>query len=298
MRARSIAVFAGAATVASWAPLGAPVLFASAQPCPDVEVVFARGTTEDPGVGPTGQAFVDSLRARVGTRSVGVYPVDYPATTDFPTAIDGISDASAHVRSMAATCPNTQMVLGGFSQGAAVMGFVTANVIPDGAPDGVPNPMPPDVADHVAAVALFGKPNDRFMRAIREPQIAVGPLYAAKTIDLCVPDDPICSRGTDFNKHMQYEETGMVDQAATFTASRVLATPAPAGPARCTAAIACSCRPPHGRTAAIACSCRTAAIAWPCRTATATSTACSGDVVDVYDCMSCPRTRLTRCGAV
>jgi hypothetical protein len=27
--------------------------------------------------------------------------------------------------------------------------------------------------------------------AIREPQIAVGPLYAAKTIDLCVPDDPI-----------------------------------------------------------------------------------------------------------
>jgi len=223
-------VFAGAATVASWAPLGAPVLFASAQPCPDVEVVFARGTTEDPGVGPTGQAFVDSLRARVGTRSVGVYPVDYPATTDFPTAIDGISDASAHVRSMAATCPNTQMVLGGFSQGAAVMGFVTANVIPDGAPDGVPNPMPPDVADHVAAVALFGKPNDRFMRAIREPQIAVGPLYAAKTIDLCVPDDPICSRGTDFNKHMQYEETGMVDQAATFTASRVLATPAPAAP--------------------------------------------------------------------
>ena len=307
MRARSIAVFAGAATVASWAPLGAPVLFASAQPCPDVEVVFARGTTEDPGVGPTGQAFVDSLRARVGTRSVGVYPVDYPATTDFPTAIDGISDASAHVRSMAATCPNTQMVLGGFSQGAAVMGFVTANVIPDGAPDGVPNPMPPDVADHVAAVALFGKPNDRFMRAIREPQIAVGPLYAAKTIDLCVPDDPICSRGTDFNKHMQYEETGMVDQAATFTASRVLATPAPCRTAaiactRCTAAIACSCRTAAIAwprcTAAIACSCRTAAIAWPCRTATATSTACSGDVVDVYDRMSCPRTRLTRCGAV
>src|SRR6476661_9749291 len=66
--------------------------------------------------------------------------------------------------------------------------------------------------------------------AIREPQIAVGPLYAAKTIDLCVPDDPFCSSGTDFNKHMQYEETGMVDQAATFTASRVLATPAPGAP--------------------------------------------------------------------
>nr|MEA1123053.1 cutinase family protein [Mycobacterium shigaense] len=31
---------------------------ASAEPCPDVQVVFARGTGEDPGVGPTGQAFV------------------------------------------------------------------------------------------------------------------------------------------------------------------------------------------------------------------------------------------------
>jgi cutinase len=223
-------VLVGAAAVASWAPLSAPVPSASAQPCPDVEVVFARGTTEDPGVGPTGQAFVDALRARAGTRSIGVYPVNYPATTDFPTAIDGVRDASAHVRSEAATCPDTKMVLGGFSQGAAVMGFVTADVIPDGAPEGVPNPMPPDVATHVAAVALFGKPNSRFMRVINQPQIEVGPLYQAKTIDLCVPNDPICSGGTDFDAHMQYAETGMVDQAATFTASHLLANSGPAAP--------------------------------------------------------------------
>jgi len=228
--ARQIAVFVGAATVAGWAPLSAPAPSASAQPCPDVEVVFARGTTEDPGLGPTGQAFVDSLRTRVGTKSIGVYPVNYPATTDFPTAIDGVRDASAHVRSEAATCPNTQMVLGGFSQGAAVMGFVTSDVVPDGAPDGVPNPMPPDVANHVATVALFGKPNSRFMRVINQPLVEVGPLYQAKTIDLCVPDDPICSSGTDFNAHTEYADMGMVDQAATFTASHLAAIPAPAAP--------------------------------------------------------------------
>jgi cutinase len=228
--ARHLAVLVGAATVAGWAPLSAPVPSASAQPCPDVEVVFARGTTEDPGVGPTGQAFVDALRARAGTKSIGVYPVNYPATTDFPTAIDGVRDASAHVRSVAETCPNTQMVLGGFSQGAAVMGFVTANVIPDGAPDGVPNPMPTDVANHVAAVALFGKPNSRFMRVINQPRVEVGPLYEPKTIELCVPDDPICSSGTDFNAHMEYAETGMVDQAATFTASHLVTIPSPAAP--------------------------------------------------------------------
>jgi cutinase len=228
VRARDVALVIGVATAACFAPLSAPVRSASAQPCPDVEVVFARGTTEDPGVGPTGQAFVDALRARVGAKSIGVYPVDYPATTDFPTALDGIRDASAHVESTAATCPNTRMVLGGFSQGAAVMGFVTANVIPDGAPEGVPNPMPPDVANHVAAVALFGKPNARFMGAIHQPEIEIGPPYAAKTIDLCVPDDFVCSSGRDFNAHMEYAETGMVDQAADFTASRVLAVSGPA----------------------------------------------------------------------
>ncbi len=166
---------------------------------------------------------MDSLRPRVGAKSIGVYPVDYPASTEFATAVDGVHDASDHVRSMAAHCPDTKLVLGGFSQGAAVMGFVTANVIPDGAPEGVPNPMPPDVADRVAAVALFGKPNTRFMRAINEPLIEVGPLYADKTIDLCVPDDLICSSGRDLSAHtpLQYVEAGMVDQAATFAASRL-----------------------------------------------------------------------------
>ena len=139
-------------------------------------MVFARGTTEAPGLGPTGDAFVDSLRPLVGTKSLGVYPVDYPATTDFPRAIDGVQDASAHIESMAANCPNTSIVLGGFSQGAAVAGFVTANAVPDGAPDFTPNPMPADVAKHVAAVALFGKPNDRFMHAINQPDVNVGPL--------------------------------------------------------------------------------------------------------------------------
>lgn len=235
MSARRIAVLAGTAAIAA-APLTAIVPSASAQPCPDIEVVFARGTTEDPGVGPTGQAFVDALRARVGTRSMTVYPVDYPATIDFPTALDGVRDASAHVESTAVNCPNTKMVLGGFSQGAAVVGFVTSNVIPDGAPDGVPNPMPLSVADHVAAVALFGKPNARFMGAIKQPQVNVGPAYAGKAIELCVADDFVCSSGRDFNAHTLYAETGMTDEAATFTANRVLAALGPAAPPQAPAA--------------------------------------------------------------
>ena len=44
--------------------LAGPVASANAADgCADVEVVFARGTNEAPGVGATGQAFVDALTA-------------------------------------------------------------------------------------------------------------------------------------------------------------------------------------------------------------------------------------------
>jgi hypothetical protein len=199
---------------------------AHAAACPDAEVVFARGTTEPPGLGGAGEAFVDSLRSRVGAKSVGVYAVDYPATADFPTAVDGITDARAHVLATAANCPHTKMVLGGFSQGAAVMGFLTANVVPDGVSAlDVPAPMPPDVANQIAAVALFGKPSTRFMHAINEPPVAIGPQYVAKTIDLCVDNDLICaSDGRSFSAHTQYVENGTVDQGAAFAASQLQAS--------------------------------------------------------------------------
>jgi cutinase len=233
--ARHIARFLAAAVVTTWALLSAPVPSVSAQPCADVEVVFARGTDEPPGVGGIGQAFVDSLRAQVGGRSVGVYAVNYLASSDFRngiefarTVVDGIRDAGGHVMSMAANCPNTKMVLGGFSQGAVVAGFVTSAVVPEGVPAAfvpfVPAPMPPEVADHVAAVTLFGKPSDRFMRDVGAPPIAIGPLYAAKTIDLCAPGDTICSGaavGGPSIAHALYGVNGMVGQAATFAASRL-----------------------------------------------------------------------------
>ncbi len=218
-----IAEFIGAAVVAAMALPTAPTAPAHAAPCPDAEVVFARGTAEDPGLGPTGEAFVDALRTQISPKSLGVYAVDYPATTDFPTAVQGISDARAHILATAASCPLTQMVLGGFSQGAAVAGFVTANAVPDGvSPTDVPAPMPPDIANHVAAVALFGKPSNRFMHVINDPPITIGPQYLARTIDLCENNDLVCDpQGHSFSVHNQYVDDGMPDQAATFVARQL-----------------------------------------------------------------------------
>lgn len=97
-----IARIVGGLTAAAWALPFVQVPAAAADPCPDVEIVFARGTTEPPGVGGVGQAFVDSLRSQLGGRSVGVYAVDYPASRDFDSSTPaGANDASSHIQSMA-----------------------------------------------------------------------------------------------------------------------------------------------------------------------------------------------------
>ena len=215
----------GAAVVTTSALLSAPIDIpaASAAPRPDVEVVFARGTFEPPGIGTTGQAFVDSLRLRTGGKSVDVYPVNYPASLDFAAAADGVIDASNKVRDIAPSCPNTNMVLGGYSQGAAVIGYITEDAVPDGftLPAGITAPMPPGVANHVAAVALFGKPQSGFLQTLNTaaPPITIGRLYSAKTSDLCISEDPICSpAGNDNGAHVLYATNGMAGQAADFAA--------------------------------------------------------------------------------
>lgn len=198
------------------AVLAAPLVFtaipvAAAAPCPDVEVVFARGTTEAPGVGGVGQAFVDAVRAQAGGRSVGVYAVNYPASHAFDTSTPaGARDASAHIQSTAASCPNTRMVLGGFSQGAGVIDLATTD-------------LPPSVADHVAAVADFGGPRTSFADGLSAgPLPVVAPPYAGKLIDMCVPNDPICSEGGwDMGAHNAYIVTGMVNQAAADAVGRL-----------------------------------------------------------------------------
>jgi cutinase len=121
----------------------------------------------------------------------------------------GVNDASAHVQATAANCPSTRIVLGGYSQGAAVVDIVTET-------------LPPGIADHVAAVAVFGNPKSAFADSLAVgPVPAIGPLYGPKTIDLCVPGDPICSDGSNQTAHVMYVQSGMTAQAAAFAAGRL-----------------------------------------------------------------------------
>ncbi len=209
--------------VARWLPFACAVaitvpgtLLASAPAahaaCPDVQVVFARGTGEPPGVGKVGDALVNALRQQT-TESVDAYGVNYPASKDFLAAADGANDASNHIQQMATNCPGTKLVLGGYSQGAAVVDIVTAAPM---AGFGFKKPLPAAAGDHVAAVALFGNPSTRANGLMD----ALSPNFEGKTIDLCTQGDPICSNGNQWNAHTGYVPQ-LTNQAANFVAGKV-----------------------------------------------------------------------------
>lgn len=211
----------GAVAAAGLIGPGAASAYA-AQSCADVSVIFARGTAEPAGLGRVGQAFVDDLRGELGGRSVDAKAVNYPASYDFlQSAPAGADDASAQIQATAASCPDTRIVVGGYSQGAAVVDLIAGD---PAATFGFGRPMPAAVADHVAAVAVFGNPAGHIGRSLTTSS----PLYGAKTIDLCNGADPICSAGDDRPAHSNYVQAGLVSQAADFVAGRV-ANSAPAG---------------------------------------------------------------------
>ncbi|WP_240962906.1 cutinase family protein [Antrihabitans stalactiti] len=236
MNARSLARFMCAAIAAVALPMSLPTQSASAAPCSDIEVVFARGTVEPGGpLGITGIAFTESLRLAAIGKSVSTYAVNYPASANFADrlglaheVLDGIKDAQARVQFIAATCPGTKIVIGGYSQGAVVAGFATMAGPPPGTPPEylqyLPTPMPAEVASHVAAVVLYAKPSDRFMTDAGAPPIVLGPQYAAKSINFCIAGDNICN-GAPLAQpnalHVLYVANGDAPAGAGFTMSHL-----------------------------------------------------------------------------
>ncbi len=198
------------------APAGLPT--ASAEPaCPDVEVVFARGTSEAPGIGRVGVALADSIRAQSGL-NVGTYGVNYPATYDFFGAAEGARDATNRIAMMAQQCPGTRIVLGGYSQGAAIIDML-AGIPPLGnriGDVGSAPPLPGNLSGNVAAAAVFGNPSAKF----GVPLSGSGQ-FAGKSIDMCSDGDPICSDGRNPFAHTSYERGPLVPQAAGFVVGRL-----------------------------------------------------------------------------
>lgn len=197
------------------APAATPVAFAD--DCPDVEVIFARGTNEPPGLGRVGDAFVDSLRQQTGGLNILPYGVNYAASKLQLHGGDGANDTIDRVKKSVEKCPSTKIVLGGYSQGASVMDIVAG--VPIGGINWG-NSLPPQYADNIAAVATFGDVADRAGGTLPSQSKLLG----SKAIDLCNPNDPICHAGpgNEWSGHTEGYVPVYTTQAAAFVASRLV----------------------------------------------------------------------------
>lgn len=98
---------------------------AAGSACKAMTIVFARGTTETGNVGTlSGPPFFDAVTQTVGADQVAIQGVDYPA--DIPGFLaggdaNGSASMAATITKALAACPNTKMVMSGYSQGGQLV---------------------------------------------------------------------------------------------------------------------------------------------------------------------------------
>lgn len=187
--------------------------------CPNIEVVFARGTGELPGVGFVGTPFVNALTTKLSGYSVRSYAVNYAADFMQTSSTPGARDMVNHVRTVATTCPNTRFVLGGYSQGATVtdkalgisFSMSTNNT-----------QIPPELAGRVAAVVVFGNPLGLTGGTIATKSTTYGP----RSRDYCNNADIVCGgrSGGALGGHLSYPLNGSTEAGAQFAAELVRAS--------------------------------------------------------------------------
>lgn len=192
----------------SWTTAASP---AKAQlTCPDVHIIFARGTL-DPGI--VGGPFVNALKLRLIGKNVTNYNVNYAADVLQLSAGSGATDMTRNFNQLAGRCPLTKFVLGGYSQGATVTDIAIGirTVLGRG------ETIPATSAGRVAAVVVFGNPLKLTGGDINRD----APLYIGKNMDICNLGDPVCAAGFNVAAHISYGFDGATNRGADFAAQRV-----------------------------------------------------------------------------
>ncbi|KXN91448.1 Cutinase [Leucoagaricus sp. SymC.cos] len=174
----------------------------SRQTCADVTVVFARGTGEVAPIGTiVGPPFQSALQRAIGGRSLNFVGVNYPATIGgFLEGGDpnGARTMAADVTLFANSCPGTQIVMSGYSQGAQLVHLAADQISPS-------------VQNKVNSVVVFGDPDngDGFRGVLND-----------RSITFCANGDNICQGGDIIlPPHLSYGANA--PQAAQFVASHL-----------------------------------------------------------------------------
>ncbi|KAG8170012.1 hypothetical protein KVR01_000757 [Diaporthe batatas] len=175
--------------------------------CPDMAVLFARNV----GLY-TGPSFFTALRNYInGTSTMAVQGVPYPASIG--GFLQGGSPLGAGVMAelankTASACPNTKIVMAGYSQGAQVVHNAMEKVVAMSNTTASNNI---DVASRVSSVVLFGDPRNG---------TAIAGIDQGRVLSLCNAQDNICAKGGDkiTLDHLTYNRDA--PQAAMFVMQR------------------------------------------------------------------------------
>ncbi|EMD62191.1 hypothetical protein GGP41_002352 [Bipolaris sorokiniana] len=169
--------------------------------CKAMTILFARGTTEIGNMGTVaGPPFVSAVGAMMGG-NVAVQGIEYPA--DVPGFLVG-GDAGGSklmaqmVGQVKAKCPDTTLVMAGYSQGGQLVHNAAAMLSAD------------DSA-FVSSAVIFGDPDNGQ---------AVGKVAAANTKVICATGDLICAgQAIILPPHLSYGANA--NEAAKFVTSKM-----------------------------------------------------------------------------
>ncbi|KAJ3040964.1 hypothetical protein HK097_002413, partial [Rhizophlyctis rosea] len=197
-----------------------------AQSCPPVQVYGARETTVSPGYGSSGTLVNQVVSAYPGAQSAAI---TYPACGGQSScggiayndsANQGTNNVASTVNSFNQRCPNSQIVLIGYSQGGQIMDQAYCNGL-----------FSAGAANQIKAVIEFGAPT--FVAGL---SYNVGTCSAqgfaarprgfqcrnsgTKIQSYCDSRDPYCCTGNDQNVHQGYQGQ-FGSQALAFIKARV-----------------------------------------------------------------------------
>ncbi|KAJ5117366.1 cutinase [Penicillium atrosanguineum] len=205
------------ATIALGSPLNTEVQERQTVTCAPVHLFVARGTYEAAGDGSIGSLAALIIKANPGATQEAI---DYPASTS-PTYIadvsTGITAVTNQFKAYTAACPQSKLVLLGYSQGAqiildALCGSGSTALGGNGEPT-----ITTSEGANIAAIVGYGDPGHVAGESWDQGTATIDGIYArprgackawANVIhSWCNYGDPYCASGNNVYVHLSYPQT-------------------------------------------------------------------------------------------
>ncbi|KAM0334515.1 hypothetical protein ACHAQA_001544 [Verticillium albo-atrum] len=197
--------------LAAWA-LALPLTAAQQTACPPVNIIVARGSTEQPGVGLMGA--ISGAAAQQIPGAV-VTPLDYPAELNPypPSVAAGVVAMTQLLQQQAAACPSTKLVVMGYSQGAQVaLDTLCGSALSGFTPSA---PQAAAVGGSISSVILAGDPTfvpgqpsnrgtSQDPGIFQTRDVSQCGDIPAKTLSFCDTNDRFCASGDSLPVHLSY----------------------------------------------------------------------------------------------